>query len=135
MDANSEVNRMLNDTMGSFHKDRVKAMYDKVKADPKGNKDTVVFDAGKMRYTYYERKVRGETVRWCYTRYPNAAGYYLSFIEVVRKMNGARTKFIGHKTKRLAIEDCRLRWHDSAKPKAEQRFTIPTYKKLYAKNR
>lgn len=134
MDTYREVTDLFNGILRDMRKDRINAMYEKVKSDPKANKDTVVFDAGKMKYTYYERKIRGETVRWCYTRYPNAAGYYLSFIEVVCKLNGARTKFIGHKTKRLAIEDCRLRWHDAAKPKTEWRFTIPTYKQIYAKS-
>lgn len=133
METPREVTDLFNKVLGDFHKQRVNSLYERAKADPKANKDTVVFTSGKMQYTYYERKFGKRVVRWCYTKHTNAAGYYLSFIEVVEGKVGARTKFIGHATKKLAMEDCRLRYYDAAKPKAEQRYKVPTYKQIYRK--
>lgn len=123
----------LADLFAGLNKEMLSQQFKKIKADPKGHRNTKVFEAGKMHYRYYQQTIGKEIVRWCWTLYPNAAGYYLSFIEVISERNGARTKFIGHGTKRLAIEDCRLRYFDAKKVRAERRYTIPTYKKIWEK--
>lgn len=99
--------------------------------NPKAYKNSQVMQPGaRLNYTYFESKtaVRGQVTRWCYAKSPNVAGYYLSWIEVWKKNSGQRFNFHGHENKKTAIEDCRARYNDTARPVAERRFTIPKMK-------
>ena len=105
---------------------------ERAKKNPKAYRNSLVMPAGaSLNWRYFESKTakRGQITRWCYAKEVNVAGYYLSWIEVWKGRNGERFNFHGHEQKKTAIEDCRARFMDSKKPKAERRFTIPSIKR------
>lgn len=61
------------------------------KADPLGHKLTKVMEKG-MRYRYYSagKNGRGQTVLFCWSTNPNAAGFYLGWREVYSVPRGKR---------------------------------------------
>lgn len=123
----------LNDLMRAIWNDvqsgENKRISQAAKASPREYKDSNVM-AGSTRYLYYQIAQGKRTVRFCWSLHKNVAGYYLSFIEIIEGRVGGRAAFIGWKTKKEAIANCRARYFDSKKPKAEQRYTIPTHKQL-----
>jgi len=132
----TEVRAQLNEMLSSTWADIQRMNNDNIRRAseryPKAYRNCKVMELGKdTAFRYYESKTarRGQLTRWCYSKHRNAAGFYLSWIEVWKGSNGARTAFIGWDTKVAAIDNCRERLKDSRKPKVEQRYTIPSYKK------
>ncbi len=86
----------------------------KAKADPVGNKTTLQWaDSTEPRYRYYQGGVdrRGTTRRFCWTTTRNAAGYFLTFDEVIRKDGwGERTRIVASKRRQTCKDKARGRW-------------------------
>lgn len=100
------------------------ARIEAAKADPVKHKKTLQFD-GPLRWRYFEGGVdrRGVRRRFCWTTTRNAAGYFLSFVEVwdSKRGRGERTDFGASKTRTLMKERARKKyraWADRKKPKA-----------------
>ena len=128
----AHANRVLSEVWNNLQAVSNRQLVEEARANPKAHKTCLVMEPGKStRYFYYEDKkvLKNQIVRWCYSKHRNAAGYYLSFIEIRRGRHGARTCFQGWKSKKDAIEHCRDRMKDAEKPKELRKFTIPTYKK------
>lgn len=103
---------------------RLRDRLDMIKADPIRFKTTLQWENGEPRWRYYEGGVdrRGVRRRFCYTTNRNAAGYFLSFVEVwdSKKGRGERKDFGASKTRKLMKERARRmyrKWADRKKPK------------------
>lgn len=125
---------IIREIMADVERNNREAIRAAAKANPVAYKDCKVFE-GKPNYRYYERRDvhKDHIVRFCWTLNKNVAGYYLSFIEVLHGDAGARTKYIGYSNKRDAIADCRARYYDCEKAKADRKYTVPTYQELWDK--
>lgn len=120
----NEVRNMLDDLISQFHRDERKAIAAAALKNPVAHKDTNILV--KAQYRYYEVKaMKGCTHRFCYSKYKNVAGYYLSFTETLGKHNGKRSNFIGWKTKKEAMQYCLMRLKDAQKPKEARMFVLP----------
>lgn len=84
------------------------------KADPVKHKLTLQWDRGELRWRYFEGGIdrRGVRRRFCYTTTRNAAGYFLSFVEVwnSKKGIGERTRFVASKKRHLMKDRARRLW-------------------------
>lgn len=104
------LQRMLLDMHVAHHEAAERA----AKANPVAHKLTLVWPTGsRCRWLYYDGGVsRGVRRRFCYTTTRNAAGYFLSFVEVyhVKKGVGRRTKFKASRTRRLMDERAERMW-------------------------
>lgn len=71
------------------------------KADPVKHKTTLQWD-GDLRWRYFDGGIsRGVQRKFCYTTTRNAAGYFLSFVELVNTKTGRgeRKQFVASKTR------------------------------------
>lgn len=93
------------------------AELERIRSDPKKHRDTTLMGERGLRYRYYrpfrksnKREHQGKEVRYCYATTPNAAGYYLTWTElVIRSSNGAmksarRVYIRGHERRKDAKE-------------------------------
>lgn len=94
-------------TMEMEHRERMVAT---VKADPVRHKLTLQWE-GELRWRYFDGGIdrRGVRRRFCWTTTRNAAGYFLSFVEVwdSKKGRGERKDFRASKTRNLMKERAR----------------------------
>lgn len=93
----------LADMLAAARDDARRGQVDSIKKDPKANKLTTVFE-GDIRYLYYPAGKDGlkREIRFCYTTVRNAAGYFLSFREVLSKKGGKRDQFAARKVRKRA---------------------------------
>lgn len=103
---------------------RIQNRIDMIRADPVRHKKTLQWD-GELRWRYFEGGIdrRGVRRRFCYTTTRNAAGYFLSFVEVYdsKRGRGEREDFVASKTRHLMKERARRKyraWTGRHKPKA-----------------
>lgn len=91
------------DMLAAAREDARRSQVDHIKKDPKANKLTGVFE-GDIRYLYYPAGKDGlkREIRFCYTTVRNAAGYFLSFREVLTKKGGKRDQFAARKVRKRA---------------------------------
>lgn len=109
---------MLADMHASNHKRMVAA----AKADPVRHKTTLVWDEGtELRWRYFEGGIdrRGVRRRFGWTTTRNAAGYFLSFVEVYNTKTrlGERKQFLASKTRGLMKERARQLYRTHAQRK------------------
>lgn len=108
----------------SFTKMNRDAEAARAQADPKAHKLTRVMTAGASTgYRYFRagRDGRGREVRFCRASHRNAAGYFLTWREVVSKAQTKRDQFAARKTRAAAEEVARRRqnaWIDRAEREA-----------------
>lgn len=103
-----EIQLMMAEMQAAGHKRQVAA----AKADPVKHKCTLVWDEGtELRWRYFEGGIdrRGVRRRFGYTTTRNAAGYFLSFVEVLntKTRRGERKDFRASKTRHLMKERAR----------------------------
>lgn len=105
--------------------DRLQSRLEAIKADPVRFKTTLQWEDGEPRWRYFEGGIdrRGVRRRFCWTTNRNAAGYFLSFVEVwdSKKGRGERKDFRASKTRHLMKERARRMyraWADRKKMKA-----------------
>lgn len=91
-------------------------MATQIAADPVKHKLTLQWpkDSKGPSWRYYEGGIdrRGVRRRFCYTTTRNAAGYFLSFVEVYnsKKGVGERKEFLASKTRKLMKARARRMW-------------------------
>jgi hypothetical protein len=96
------------------------------KADPVRHKKTLQWDSADLRWRYFEGGIdrRGVRRRFCVdTTTRNAAGYFLSFVEVydTKKGRGERKNFVASKTRHRMKDRARKlyrAWADRRKKEA-----------------
>ncbi len=93
------------------------------KADPVKHKATLQFD-GRLGWRYFGDIVsRGKRYRYAFTTTRNAAGYFLSFREVVnlKRGTGLRDQITASKTRSICKERARARYkrHKASSPNAK----------------
>jgi len=82
------------------------------KTDPEKHKlSRIIADNKPASYCYFTIKEtqhpRRRAVRWCWSRNPNIAGYFLSWRQVETKRTVKRTQFKAHKHLYLGEKRCR----------------------------
>lgn len=125
------INELLGKVWSDLQQASMREIEAKAKANPRAYRDTTVMEGTKgTNYRFYRAAAgvgrKCQAVRFCYSVHRNAAGYYLSWIEIETKKVVKRFNIRGSQTKREAIDGCLERLRDSRKPKAERRFTIPS---------
>lgn len=92
---------------------RIQNRLDMIRADPVRHKRTLQWD-GRLSWRYYEGGIDGRGVRrrFCYTTTRNAAGYFLSFVEVwnTKTGRGERQRFVASKKRHLMKDRARRLW-------------------------
>jgi hypothetical protein len=80
--------------------------------DPAAHRDTTLMGERGLRYRYWTGKnPRKQTVNFCYSTTPNAAGYFLAWQETIdAKGNGKRERIRGYKLRREAKESALNNW-------------------------
>jgi hypothetical protein len=141
----SAFTRIMNDL------DRISREREEIEAKkhPELYRNSQTMERGKStRYTFFALPTghgrKGETVRFCYTKHRNVAGYYLSFTQIEGPMRGRGQKrsstivqrnFHGWEFKVDAMADCRFRKEDAMKPVEARAFVVPTMKDHFKKKR
>jgi hypothetical protein len=104
-----KLDQLVADVFGDLERDSRKLELERVKADPGKHKTTRLMAAGKPCSYRYALGAHG--VRYCWTCWRNAAGYFLSFREIhdheARQVR--RDKWVAHKKRKLA-KDTAQRW-------------------------
>lgn len=100
----------LRDMWASFERDRQDHLVARAKADPKKYKLTTIFPDG-TNYHYWPAGMDGRNrkVHFCWSTKRNAAGYFLTWREVIGKDNGKRDMWSARKTKSACAEIARRR--------------------------
>jgi hypothetical protein len=122
-----EATRKLNEAFQTIllqHEvDMVQARIAAAKADPVKNKTTLQWD-GPLRSLYYDGGIdrRGVRRRFFYSTTRNAAGYFLSWVEVwnAKKGRGERTRFVASKKRHLMDARAKRLWTAWRNRKANQ---------------
>lgn len=102
------------------------------KTNPEKYRDSTVMERGadtRHRYWDVPDLPKGKSIRFCYTKHRNVAGFYLTWTEIWSGREGYRTNFHGWETKHDAMEYCRGRLADAKKPKAERKYVLPPFKR------
>lgn len=104
--ATQQLNEAFSGILMRFEIERREQLYEQIAADPVKHKTTLQWPKGSNgpSIIFYEGGVsRGVRRRFCYTANRNAAGYFLSFVEVyhLKKRMGERKEFRASKTRRL----------------------------------
>lgn len=122
-EATTRLNDAFRDILMRFEVENAQRAIAAAKADPVKHKKTLQWD-GELRWRYFEGGLdrRGVRRRFCYTTTRNAAGYFLSFVEVwdSKKGRGERKDFGASKTRKLMKERARRmyrQWADRKQPK------------------
>lgn len=112
-EATRRLNEAFQNILLGFEAERREALIAAAKADPVKHKKTLQFD-GRLSWLYYGGGVdrRGIRRRFCYTTTRNAAGYFLSFVEVydTKKGRGERIKFVASKKRHLMDARAKRLW-------------------------
>lgn len=112
----------VGDVFARVERDWVRDELRKVRSDPEANKLTRLMGPKGNTYRYADggRDHTGRTVRFCWSCWKNAAGYFLAWKEVRGENQGERVGWTAHRT-RKAARAWSTRWRDEWK--AEQRRT------------
>lgn len=99
------MDSLLNQMVGDFYRREQQIELEQIKADPRKYRDTNLMGDNGSTYFWWSAKHRGKTHRFCYSKHRNAAGYYLTWEEVINKDgSGQRLYMRGYKLKRDAME-------------------------------
>lgn len=91
---------LIRSMMRDIQQAEIRRERDKAKADPLGHKLTRVFDDGNSpRFRYWRVVSRGRIYRYCFCTNPNAAGFYLGFVEVESKDRIERKNFVSRRVR------------------------------------
>lgn len=109
--ATKRLNEAFADIFLRLEAENVQHRIAAAKADPVRHKTTLQWDRADLRWRYFEGGIdrRGVRRRFCYTTTRNAAGYFLSFVEVwdSKKGRGERTRFVASKKRHLMKDRAR----------------------------
>jgi hypothetical protein len=94
---------MFADILNQVHRTEMKIEREAAKADPLGHKLSPIFEHGKLRYRYYAVKpTKTREVRYCWTTYPNVAGFYLTWRETETETRVTRDKHSSRRIRKAA---------------------------------
>jgi len=103
----------IREILEELEQTRLTGERERAEADPEAHRLTLVMERGKQAsWKYWDGGgVPGSRVRYGYTCWRNAAGYFLSFREVwdAEKGEGYRDKWVPHRKRRLAADTAK-RW-------------------------
>lgn len=111
--ANERVRNRLNDLLEEHHQSELKRQAKKILADPKANRACGIWERDKAKTFYF----RGPTLRdggtliFCWSKYPNLAGFYVSWVRTDYPDHCTEARqAVGHRTRReakaFALELC-----------------------------
>ena len=84
-----------------FMRDIQRAEIERIEADPERYRDTTLAGPKPFRYRYFKRG----RIRYCWATTKNAAGYWLTWVEVVNADGSGERKYIrGHRRRNEAKE-------------------------------
>jgi|SRR5215467_896649 len=111
-DPRTPTGKMLCDMWADIQRSSQEQAVRAAKAEPEKYKlSKLIADNKPASYMYYSSKEtqhpRHRAIRWCWTRYPNIAGYWLSWRQVETKRTVKRTQFKAHKHLYLGEKRCR----------------------------
>ena len=106
----ADVREMLRRELVRIERESNRPLIDRINADPTAHKLTTVFDGRPASYRYIDggHDGRGWAVRFCWTNWRNAAGYFLSWREVIPPIDrrgkhaGRRLDFAARKSRKRA---------------------------------
>lgn len=120
-----EANPAIQEILVELHQSEVEARIRAAEKDPERHKTTRAMERGKnATYRYWDagRDSKGREVRFCYTCWRNAAGYFLTFREVwdPATKTGFRDTWVPNKMRKRAAALAE-RWAREARAEAETR--------------
>lgn len=100
--------KILNDMWRDIRVESRKRQLEAIAKNPKAHKLTKIMGERGSNYAYMPagKDGRGRTIRYCWSKHRNAAGYFLGWREVWEKdgLTGKRDQFFARKVKRRAAE-------------------------------
>lgn len=128
------ANQMLADLWAEVQQADMARIEKAAKADPEKHRNSSVIERGKPpQYRYYQVKRTaadqraGRSLRFCYSKHRNVAGFYLTWAEVWVGDGGRREGYRGHDTKADAMEYAHARAQDAEKPAGERKWLRPNW--------
>ena len=117
-DPNTSTGKMLRDMWRDIELANQERAIAAAKADPEKHKlSRLIADNKSATYYYFTSKEtqhpRRRAVRWCWSKHPNIAGYYLSWRQIETRRTVKRTQFKAHRHLYLGEKRCREKAHPS----------------------
>lgn len=118
-EATQEIYRLFDEVRRGFMADDCR----RAKENPEHYRNSLTFEKG-PRYRYFACpvKLKGWTLRFCYSTNRNIGGRYLSWTEAGKGKIWKRVGILSHETKRAAIERSEWKLAQMKKPPAERAF-------------